>query len=116
MSDDLPPDGKAAPRPELTLGSSSIYRLCEEVIALREMNSRQHKLFERTLTETREAVQGAFNNFAADTQRAYQQLRQELNGEKRSCLALLNELLDVGCELQQIVAVQPPADDADGMA
>ena len=34
-----------------TLGSSTIYRLCEEVIALREMNNRQHKVFDQTLAK-----------------------------------------------------------------
>ena len=38
-----------------TLGASSIYRLCEEVIALRETNSRQHKVFEQALAKTRDA-------------------------------------------------------------
>jgi molecular chaperone GrpE (heat shock protein) len=94
-----------------TLGASSIYRLCEEVIALRETSSRQHKLFEQTLSRIRDALQGGFNSFAADTQRAYQQLRQELYGEKRIALALLNELLEIGIDLERIVAARPGGDD-----
>jgi molecular chaperone GrpE (heat shock protein) len=114
MSDDATPGPKASPEP--TLGTSSIYRLCEEVIALRETNNRQHKVFEQTLTRSRDAFQDAFNSFAADTQRAYQQMRQELHGEKRVSLALLHELLDVGSELEQIAAARPKSDDAEAVA
>jgi molecular chaperone GrpE (heat shock protein) len=99
-----------------TIGSSTIYRLCEEVIALREMNHRQHKLFEQTLTRSRDALQASFNSFAADTQRAYQQLRQEIHGEKRITLALFNELLETGMELQQLVASRPSTDQGEAMA
>jgi hypothetical protein len=96
--------------------SSSLYRVCEELISLRETNNRQHKVFDQTLAKQREAIQGSFNSFAADTQRAYQTLRQELTGEKRASLSLLNELLDVVLDLGQIVAARPPAEDAEGMA
>lgn len=106
-----PPDRPLAS--DHTLGASSIYRLCEEFIAQREMNSRQHKLFEQTLTKLRDALQASFNSFAADTQRAYQQLRQEVHGEKRISLALLNELLDIGIELDHIAAARPRSDQAD---
>ncbi len=99
-----------------TLGASSIYRLCEEVIALRETNSRQHKLFEQTLAKAREALQTSFNSFAGDTQRAYQQLRQEIHGEKRVSLALLNVLLEVGFDLERIMATRPRPDDAEAVA
>ncbi len=95
-----------------TLGASSLYRLCEEVIALRETASRQHKVFEQTLSRTRDALQGGFNSFAADTQRAYQQLRQEFYGEKRIALALLNELLEIGIDLERIVTARPWGADA----
>src|SRR5262249_51070690 len=97
-------------------GSSTVYRLCEEVLGLREMNNRQHKLFEQKLKESRDALQSTFNSFAADTQRAYQQLRQESHGEKRVSLALLNELLEVGFDLQHIVAARPRPDDAEAVA
>jgi molecular chaperone GrpE (heat shock protein) len=96
-----------ATRADQTLGSSSLYRLCEEVIALRELNNRQHKVFEQTLVKVRDALQASFNSFAADTQRAYQQLRQEIHGDKRVSLALLNELLDIGLDLEQLVAARP---------
>jgi hypothetical protein len=96
-------------RDEHTIGSSSIYRLCEEIIALREINNRQHKMFEQALTKTRDAVQASFNSFAADTQRAYQQLRQEFQGEKRISLALLNELVDIAFDMQHIVSARPRA-------
>src|SRR3954465_12545691 len=99
MSDDLTsgPLGREAPsadrpRENQTLGSSTIYRLCEEVISLRERNNRQHQEFERRLNAIRDDLKTSFNSFAADTQRAYQQLRQETHGEKRVSMALLNEL------------------------
>src|SRR6516225_9483763 len=93
----------ATARNDHTLGSSTIFRLCEEVIALREMNNRQHKLFDQTLAKTRDDLKSSFNSFAADTQRAYQQLRQETHGEKRVSMALLNELLEVAHDMQVIV-------------
>src|ERR1043165_2490699 len=74
------------PRDNQTLGSSTIYRLCEEVISLRERNNRQHTEFERRLNAVRDELKGSFNSFAADTQRAYQQLRQEQVGEKKVSL------------------------------
>jgi hypothetical protein len=92
---------------EQTLGRSSLYKLFEAFIALREKNERQHKLFEQTMAKSRDAIQASFNSFAADTQRAYQQLRQEIHGEKKLSLALLNELLEIGMELEQIVAARP---------
>jgi hypothetical protein len=108
---DLEPASSAPPgneRPEQTIGSSSIYRLCEEIIALREINHRQHKMFEQALAKSRDAVQASFNSFAADTQRAYQQLRQEFHGEKRVSLALLNELVEIAFDMQHIVSARPP--------
>jgi molecular chaperone GrpE (heat shock protein) len=108
--------GPAAPdtTDEITQGSSSLYRLFEAFIALREKNERQHKLFEQSLAKTRDTLQAGFNNFAADTQRAYQQLRQEIQGEKRVAFALLNELLELGFDLEQIVAARPRADAGQG--
>src|SRR5207245_8065775 len=96
------------------IGSSSIYRLCEEIIALREINNRQHKMFEQTLAKTRDAVQTSFNSFAADTQRAYQQLRQEFHGEKRISLALLNELVEIAFDMQHIVSARPSHSGGEG--
>ncbi len=121
MSDDFlggtpQPEEPVAARTDDTIGSSTIYRLCEEVIALRETNNRTHRLFEQKLRESRDQMQGSFNSFAADTQRAYQQLRQEIHGEKRISLALLNELLEVGLDLEHIVASRPPLDDPKAVA
>src|SRR5438046_2494986 len=90
-----------------TLGMSSVYRLFEAFIGLREKNERQHKLFEQSLNRARDALQSSFNTFAADTQKAYQQMRQEMVGEKKFSLGLLNELLDLAIELDHIVAARP---------
>ena len=112
----LPPvDAPKPGRDQQTLGSSTLFRLCEEVISLRERNNRQHQEFERKMTKVGDDLKVSFNSFAADTQRAYQQLRQEVHGEKRVSLALLNELLEVGQDLEHIVAARPTADDAEAM-
>lgn len=95
-----------------TLGSSTLYQLCAALIELREKNDRQHKVFDQTLGKTREALQGGFDNFANATQRAYQTLRQELNGEKRISLALLNELLEQAQDFDSILHSRPKPDDA----
>jgi hypothetical protein len=121
MNDDFDSSPRPEPpptrrEPPSTLGASSIYRLCEEVIALREMNNRQHKMFEQTLTKTRDELRSGFDSFASATQRAYQQLRQELHGEKRISLSLLNELLDTGMDLEHIVSGRPAFDDAEAVA
>ena len=99
-----------------TLGMSSVYRLFEAFIGLREKNERQHKLFEQTLNRARDSLQSSFNTFAAETQKAYQQMRQEMVGEKKFSLSLLNELLDLAIELDHIVAARPaaPAVGAEG--
>jgi hypothetical protein len=115
-----PPRGPAVGPPELfpnptpaaatddaAQGTSSLYRLFEAFIGLREKNERQHKLFEQSLAKARDVLQTGFNSFAADTQRAYQQLRQEITGEKRISLVLLNELMEIGLEMEQIVAARP---------
>lgn len=118
MNDELqsvPVETGRPAREQQTLGASTIYRLCEEVISLRERNNRQHQEFERKLSNVRDELKGQFNSFAADTQRAYQQMRQEFHGEKRVGLALLNELLEVGQDLEAIVAARPPLDDADAL-
>jgi len=101
---DAPPTGS---RGDHTLGSSTIYRLCEEVIQLREKNDRQHKMFDQAMAKVRDALQASFNGFAADTQRAYQQLRQEIQGEKKFSLALLTLLLEIHQELEHIMNNQP---------
>src|SRR5438034_10608940 len=100
MNDDLAPASLAAPPRDNLIPSSTVFRLCEEVIALREMNARQHKLFEQTLNRTRDELKGSFNTFAADLHRAYQQMRQEFHGEKRIGLALLTALIEIAFDLQ----------------
>jgi len=99
------------PREPDTLGSSTLYKLCEEVIALREYDKRQLRSVEQTLNKIRDELKTSFNNFAADTQRAYQQLRQELHGEKRVSLALLNELIEIAHDLHTIIAARPTLED-----
>jgi molecular chaperone GrpE (heat shock protein) len=98
-----------------TLGSSTIYKLCEEVIALREYDKRQLRSLEQTLNKVRDELKTSFNSFAADTQRAYQQLRQETHGEKRVSMALLNELLEFAHDMQVIVLARPAFDDAEAV-
>jgi GrpE len=116
-----PPGSQAGPTPidDFTQGTSSLYRLFEAFIGLRERNERQHKLFEHSLAKARDVLQASFNSFAADTQRAYQQLRQEIQGEKKVSLVLLNELVEIGYELEQIVAARPrvsiPGEDGAAM-
>jgi len=98
-------------REQQTLGSSTLFRLCEEIISLRERNNRQHQEFERRLTTMRDELKTNFNTFAADTQKAYQQLRNEVHGEKRVSLNLLNTLLEIGQDMEDIVAAKPATDD-----
>ena len=107
MNDDFKSLASAIEPDAPTQGMSSIYRLFEAFIGLREKNERQHKLFEQTLNRARDSLQGSFNTFAADTQKAYQQLKQDVQGEKRFSLALLNELLDLAIELDHILASKP---------
>jgi molecular chaperone GrpE (heat shock protein) len=119
MNDDFLPGAAEAPvasRSPDTLGSSTIYRLCEELIALREMNNRQHKLFSQELARARDDLAGKFNNFAKLTQDAYQKFRDEITGEKRVSLALLNLLLEIGQDLEHIAGVKPSLEDREGLA
>jgi molecular chaperone GrpE (heat shock protein) len=106
MNDDVTRSG-TTDTAEPTLGMSALYKLFEAFIALREKNERQHKLFEQSMTRSRDAIQSSFNSFAGDTQRAYQQLRQEIHGEKKLSLVLLNELLEIAQDLEHIVAARP---------
>ncbi len=108
MNDDFKISVSAPADPELpTMGMSSVYRLFEAFIALREKNERQHKLFEQTLNRARDSLQGSFNTFAGDTQKAYQQLRQDVQGEKKFSLTLLNVILDLGIEMNHILESKP---------
>jgi molecular chaperone GrpE len=104
-----------SPRDLDTLGSSTLYKLCEEVIALREYDKRQLRSLEQALNKVRDELKTSFNSFAADTQRAYQQLRQETHGEKRVSLTLLNELIETAHDLQGIVAARPSFDDREAI-
>ena len=120
MNDDFLPGAAGSQLSETnrdldTLGSSTMYKLCEEVIALREYDKRQLRSLEQTLNKVRDELKTSFNSFAADTQRAYQQLRQEINGEKRVSLALLNELIEIAHDLQVIVAARPALDDREAV-
>jgi molecular chaperone GrpE (heat shock protein) len=120
MNDDFLPgvsgNAEASAARELdTLGSSTLYKLCEEVIALREYDKRQLRSLEQTLNKVRDELKTSFNSFAADTQRAYQQLRQETHGEKRVSLALLNELIETAHDLRAIVAARPAFDDVEAV-
>src|SRR5688572_18591199 len=108
MNDDFksplaPPAEPDAP----TMGMSSVYRLFEAFIALREKNAREHKLFEQTLNRTRDSMQASFNSFAGDTQKAYQQLRQDILGEKKFSLTLLKVLPGLGIEMNHILDSKP---------
>ena len=119
MNDQLPesppPDAATVDADLSPLATSSLFKLFEAFIALRERNDRQHKLFDQTLAKSRDAIQASFNSFAADTQRAYQQLRQETHGEKRVSMALLNELLEVAHDMQVIVLARPSFDDMEAV-
>ncbi len=111
MSHDFPVDQTQFPTDHnsepATRGMSSVYKLFEAFIALREKNERQHKIFEQSLTKSRDTMIEKFNGFAGDTQRAYQTLRQELTGEKRLALSILKELVDICNDMRQIVAARP---------
>lgn len=106
-------DETAPPRPP---GPATLHRLCEELIVLREHNTRQHKLFERALAEAREGMMAGFQQFAADTTRAYQQLREEQAGERRVSIALGGELVDLTLDLDRLTAGRPDASDAEAVA
>src|SRR3989442_14622547 len=89
MNDDFKISLSAPADPDMpTMGMSSVYRLFEAFIALREKNERQHKLFEQTQNRSRDSLQSSFNTFAGDTQKAFQSLRQEILGEKKFSLML----------------------------
>src|SRR5436190_10388463 len=108
MNEDFKIAITSSSEPELpTMGMSSVYRLFEAFIALREKNEREHKLFEQTLNRARDGLQTSFNSFAGDTQKAYQQLRQDILGEKKFSLTMLNVLLDLGIEMNHILEAKP---------
>lgn len=88
-------------------GTPTLERLCAEMIALRERNDRQHKIFEQTLSQLRDDLGGKFTQFAGDVQHAYQQLRDALTGEKRQNLALANMLLETAIDLERLGNSRP---------
>lgn len=92
-----------------SVAPSTIQRLVEEMIALREHTSRQLKFFEQTLRQAREESVASFSQFVLDTTRVYQQTRQELHGDKRNALALQNELLDIALDLARLSCSRPSA-------
>jgi GrpE protein len=96
--------------PRRNIAPSTVQRLVEEMIALRETTARQLKFFEQSLRQTRDEAQANFNNFVTETTKAYQQTRQELHGEKRHALALQSELLEVALDLARIVAAKPASE------
>jgi molecular chaperone GrpE (heat shock protein) len=90
---------------------SSLQRIIEEMIALRESTSRQLKFFDQALRQAREEGQANFTNFVSETTKAYQQMRQDMHGEKRHALALQSELLEIALDLARIVGARPPIED-----
>jgi molecular chaperone GrpE (heat shock protein) len=109
MNDDVPVTETATPSldGDHAPAVSTLYQLLEAMVRLTERNKGEHRLFERTLSETRDTLRRSFDGFAKLTQDAHQQLRKELHGEKRISLNLLNELLEIGQDLDQIVASRP---------
>jgi molecular chaperone GrpE (heat shock protein) len=82
----------------------TLRRVCTELINLRERTDRQHKLFEQSLSQIRDDLQARFDRFAADVQQAYQRLKEDLTGEKRVSLALLNSLVEVAIDVDKASA------------
>src|SRR5262245_46135667 len=108
-------DAALRQREPATLGASSLFKLLDEFTKLRGLNNRQHNEFDRKLKEILGDLKASFTSFAADTQRAYQELRKEIQGEKRASLAQLNTLLEISQDLQEIVAHKPPLDDPEAL-
>lgn len=112
MNDDFTTDTPGNTRlrddtPAVSLGSSTLLSLLEAMIQLSERNQREHKVFTQDLKGVRDALQASFRSFVEETQKAYQQLRKEVHGEKRVSLTLLNELLEIGQDMEQVTAARP---------
>lgn len=88
-------------------GTPTLERLCAEMIALRERNDRQHKLFDQTLTQTRGDFDERLAKFTTDIQHAFQQLRDGLTAEKRHSLALTTMLLELTLDLDRLAGSRP---------
>jgi len=118
MNDDTPAGAESAglvrERLAASVGSSTLLNLLEAMIQLSERNKAEHKVFSQDLRTMRDALKESFNSFVGDTQKAYQQLRKEIHGEKRTSLALLNELLELSQDLDAITAARPRI--AEGMS
>ena len=95
-----------------SVAPSTVQRLVEEFIAFRETTKAQLKFLDTTVKQAKEDSATNFTNFVTETTRAYQQMRQELHGEKRHALALQSELLEVALDLARIMSAKP-ATDAD---
>src|SRR5260221_262592 len=93
-----------------SVAPSMVQRLIEEFIAFRETTKAQLKFLDTTLKQSKEEQATNFTNFVTETTRAYQQMRQELHGEKRHALALQSELLEVALDLARIMSAKPAAD------
>jgi molecular chaperone GrpE (heat shock protein) len=91
-------------------------RLSDQFDAFNEASGRLHELLTEGLARSRDDLKSAFNSFAADTQKAYQRLRQELHADKRISVTLLNELLEIGLDMDHLVATRAPASDAEAVA
>lgn len=112
MNDDLLQGTAGAESPpgtrgEQTLGSSTIYRLCEEVIQLREKNDRQHKIFDQMMVKIKDELKSLFHQSTREAQGAYVQLAKEIQGEKRFSLVLLTLLLEIHQDLDHITRNEP---------
>ncbi len=92
-----------------SVAPSTVQRLVEEFIAFRETTKAQLKFLDTTLKQSKEDAATNFTNFVTETTRAYQQMRQELHGEKRHALALQSELLEVALDLARIMSAKPAA-------
>ena len=118
MNDDLKAGAiEPAQRPAdfQALGSSTLLNLIEAFIALRGRNDGEHKFFKQQLNELRDDMKSSWSSFVRDTQRAYVDLRKEIQGEKKFSLGLLHELLEFHQDLQHIVSSRPPLDDAEAV-
>ena len=111
MNDNIPAGadspGLVRERLAASVGSSTLLSLLEAMIQLSERNKAEHKVFSQDLRTMRDTLKESFNSFVGDTQKAYQQLRKEIHGEKRTSLALLNELLELSQDLDGITAARP---------
>jgi molecular chaperone GrpE (heat shock protein) len=116
MPETSAPKPAARPGDNRPLASSSLFRLTEELIALRETTKNQLRLFERQLVQTRDDLFDKFSRHVAEQHQAYQDLRKEIHGEKRVGLKVLNELLDIFQDLERIVAAKPAVDDKAAVA